>query len=207
MPRKTSNRPRKQPGQMRSRSTVDAVLEATARILEEDGPTRITTNRIAERAGVGIGSLYQYFPSKEAVFAEMIRNERARMLARLEMVVESLPSTDASEALELFVAAAVDQQLDRPGVARALDILEPGLCLDAETHAIERRIQEILQAWLSVVVGAADPGLRVQAARDLLAIAKGMIDAAGLAGETDKTVLGHRVLRALRGYLMLAPAS
>jgi AcrR family transcriptional regulator len=192
---------------MRSRSTVDAVLEATARILEEDGPTRITTNRIAERAGVGIGSLYQYFPSKEAVFAEMIRNERASMFARLEMVVESLPSMDASEALELFVAAAVDQQLDRPGVARALDVLEPGLCLDAETHAIERRIQEILQAWLSVVVGATDPGLRVQSARDLLAIAKGMIDAAGLAGETDKTVLGHRVLCALRGYLMLAPTS
>ena len=58
---------RKRPKQKRSRATVDAILEATARILVEDGYEKASTNRIAEVAGVSVGSLYQYFPSKEAL--------------------------------------------------------------------------------------------------------------------------------------------
>jgi AcrR family transcriptional regulator len=66
MPRKTCTTPRKLPQQDRSKVTVDAILTATAHILTQEGYDRTTTNRIAELAGVSIGSLYQYFPSKEA---------------------------------------------------------------------------------------------------------------------------------------------
>src|SRR5260370_38447536 len=69
MARKLQTNPRKLASQERSRSTVDALLEATARILVKEGYDQASTNRIAEVAGVSIGSLYQYFPSKEALRA------------------------------------------------------------------------------------------------------------------------------------------
>ena len=67
MSAKPSAGPRKQPKQERSQATVEAILTATAHILTEDGYDRLTTNRVAERAGVSIGSLYQYFPHKDAL--------------------------------------------------------------------------------------------------------------------------------------------
>jgi len=65
--------PKKTPRQERSRATVEALLEATTDILIREGYTKLTTNRIAERAGVNIASLYQYFPGKEAIVAELRR--------------------------------------------------------------------------------------------------------------------------------------
>jgi AcrR family transcriptional regulator len=62
---------RKTPRQARARATVDAILMAAAHILKSDGPEQMTTNRIAELAGVSIGSLYQYFPNKQAVVAAL----------------------------------------------------------------------------------------------------------------------------------------
>ena len=63
--------PRKTPRQDRSRATVEALLEATTDILLRDGYAKLTTNRIADRAGVNIASLYQYFPGKDAIVAEL----------------------------------------------------------------------------------------------------------------------------------------
>lgn len=61
-----SSAPRRSPRQERSQFTVDAIFEAVARIVATQGEDALTTNRIAEVAGVSVGSLYQYFPSKEA---------------------------------------------------------------------------------------------------------------------------------------------
>ena len=64
--------PRRRPRQARAQATVDAIIQATARVLIEDGYDRASTNRIAQAAGVSIGSLYQYFPSKEALVAALV---------------------------------------------------------------------------------------------------------------------------------------
>src|SRR6516164_8568554 len=72
MARKVQTNPRKLASQERSHATVDALLRATTRILLKEGYDRASTNRIAEVAGVSIGSLYQYFPSKEALVAAVI---------------------------------------------------------------------------------------------------------------------------------------
>lgn len=66
MTRKSTLSPRKRPRQERSRRTVEAILDAAARVFETVGPNAATTNAIAERAGVSVGSLYQYFPNKLA---------------------------------------------------------------------------------------------------------------------------------------------
>ena len=66
---------RRSPKQSRARATCDAILEAAAQILERDGPDRFTTTRVAERAGVSIGTLYQYFPDKQAILVAAAQRE------------------------------------------------------------------------------------------------------------------------------------
>jgi AcrR family transcriptional regulator len=68
---------RKNPKQQRAQATVDVILEATARILQTRGAKALTTNAIAELAGVSIGTLYQYFPNKKAIMTLLARKELA----------------------------------------------------------------------------------------------------------------------------------
>ncbi len=72
-PTQTAFSPRKRPTQARAKATFDAVLDAAAQILLQQGYSAASTNAIAARAGVSIGSLYEYFPGKEAIFAELRR--------------------------------------------------------------------------------------------------------------------------------------
>jgi len=87
-------RPRKQPTQKRARVLVEAIREASLRILRDEGPVALNTNRIADVAGVSIGSLYQYFPNKEAIvseiFEELLRLEGAEYQERRDELRESL---------------------------------------------------------------------------------------------------------------------
>ena len=69
--------PRRRPRQARAQATVDAIVKATARVLVDEGYDRASTNRIAHAAGVSIGSLYQYFPSKEALVAALVESHVA----------------------------------------------------------------------------------------------------------------------------------
>src|SRR3954470_21450248 len=73
--------PRKLPSQERARATIDALLTATARILVKEGFDRASTNRVAEVAGVSVGSLYQYFPGKEALVAALVERHQAEGFA------------------------------------------------------------------------------------------------------------------------------
>lgn len=71
--RTESLNPRKRPQQRRSRVTIDTIFEATIQVLLANGLDRITTIQIADRAGVSIGSLYQYFPNKRALLAAVVK--------------------------------------------------------------------------------------------------------------------------------------
>src|SRR5690242_6395595 len=108
--------PRKQPKQERSQATVEAILTATARILVREGFDRASTNRVAEEAGVSIGSLYQYFPSKEALVAALIERHMERMSATLEAEMAEV----ATAPLELAVRRMVAFMLNAHAVDPAL---------------------------------------------------------------------------------------
>src|SRR3954467_4230018 len=98
MARKPATKPRKRASQERSRATVAALVEATARILVTEGFDKASTNRIAEVAGVSIGSLYQYFPSKEALVlavAERHNGEISRVVGGVLAEIETLSVEDA----------------------------------------------------------------------------------------------------------------
>src|ERR1700704_3271428 len=81
MQRQPRTTPRKRPRQHRSKATVDAILEATARVLIKHGFDGLTTNAAAAAAGVSIGSLYQYFPNKEALVAALLEQHIGQMNA------------------------------------------------------------------------------------------------------------------------------
>jgi AcrR family transcriptional regulator len=120
MARKPSTHPRKHAAQARSRATVDALVEATARILVREGYDKASTNRIAEVAGVGIGSLYQYFPGKEALVAAVIdrHNETTMRLVRATLAeVAPLP---LAQAVRRLVAMAIQAHRIDPRLHRVL---------------------------------------------------------------------------------------
>lgn len=85
---------RKSPTQARAAQTVDAIVEAATQILQSDGEERLTTNRIAERAGVSIGSLYQYFADKEAIVEAIAERERNKVVSA---IVKSLSDVDPAD--------------------------------------------------------------------------------------------------------------
>jgi AcrR family transcriptional regulator len=118
MYRQVKTTPRKRPRQERSRATVDTVLAATARVLVKRGFDGLTTNAVAEAAGISIGSLYQYFPNKEALVAALIEKHmeemNAAILSELTRVAE-LPMAEAVRAvIELTIKAhAIEPELHR----------------------------------------------------------------------------------------------
>jgi AcrR family transcriptional regulator len=85
---------RKSPTQARAAQTVDAIVEAAIQILQSDGEERLTTNRIAERAGVSIGSLYQYFADKEAIVEAVAERERDKVVSS---ILKTLSGVDAED--------------------------------------------------------------------------------------------------------------
>lgn len=190
-------KPRKLPVQARSAHTVEAVLEAAARILETHGLAACTTNAIAERAGVSVGSLYQYFPNRDALTVALIERETAQLLADVERAGQG--QTSHGRILDI-VRASVAHQMRRPVLARLIDFEEKRLPLGDR----DQRVADTIHAQLAGALQLSDaPQLadRELAAYDLLAIVHGMVDAAGERGELDAVALERRVMLAVAGYL------
>lgn len=81
---------RKRPAQDRAQRTVEAIFQATAQIVEKDGLASLSTNKIAAKAGVSVGTLYQYFASKEAVLEAMIDSERRRVIEVIQGLMKDV---------------------------------------------------------------------------------------------------------------------
>lgn len=118
MQRQVRTTPRKRPRQERSKATVDSILAATARVLVRQGFDGLTTNAVATTAGVSIGSLYQYFPNKEALVGALIERHMEEMnalvLAELTRVALLPIAQGARAVIELTIRAhAIDPELHR----------------------------------------------------------------------------------------------
>lgn len=110
------------PRQQRSLATVDVILEAAAQVLEIAGEAGFNTNAIAERAGVGVGSIYRYFPDKRAILVEMGRREMARVGAQLTTDPGHKPGSLAPDrqAIRTFLRAFGERTRARRVVVLAL---------------------------------------------------------------------------------------
>jgi AcrR family transcriptional regulator len=120
MARKLLTKPRKIATQERSRATVDSLIEATARILVKEGFDKASTNRIAELSGVSIGSLYQYFPSKEALVAAVIERHQQQIMQTVRSELQRVSTQPLDEAIRSFVAVAVKAHRLDPQLHRVL---------------------------------------------------------------------------------------
>ncbi|WP_435104445.1 TetR/AcrR family transcriptional regulator [Arhodomonas sp. AD133] len=189
--------PRKRPRQARSAVTVDAIVEAAARILTADGLAGLNTNAVAERAGVSVGSLYQYFPGKEAILTEMLRRKRRKLLDDMTAALAGMEREDEDTVIARLVAAAMRNQARAPRLAQALDYASAALPLHDETMHTNRRVIETVARALAL---HAVPDAQ-QAARDVVGLTRGMMLQAFHEGTADETALARRICLAIRGYL------
>jgi AcrR family transcriptional regulator len=123
MASKSPQNQRRSPRQARSRATWEAIVEAAAQVLERDGPEGFNTNAVAERAGVGIGTLYQYFPNKHAILLAAARRDlgetaplsrRQGALARALIAIAERFGTLGGGAVAQPVATASTPQPRKP---------------------------------------------------------------------------------------------
>ena len=120
MARRPLTNPRKEASQERSRATVDALVEATARILVREGFDKASTNRIAEVAGVSVGSLYQYFPSKEALVAAVIERHRQEIMQVVRGELALAANQPMEQGVRTLVAVAIKAHRVDPKLHRVL---------------------------------------------------------------------------------------
>lgn len=142
---------RRQPRQIRSQITVTAILDATVRVLLDRGYDGFTTNLVAEVAGVGIGSLYEYFPNKEALVASLVEREVDTFASTLEREMVATFDRPFPEALRVALGAALDQPEARRDLVRLLVVQYPYFAQLAVIGRLPRRMSELaaccLRTW------------------------------------------------------------
>lgn len=173
--------PRKIPLQGRSKATVEAIVEASAQVLLEAGFERFTTARVAERAGVSVGSLYQYFPNKAALVCAVIDKCCENFLGAFQGALSARPRTSLGECVDAIVEATIVSHHLTPELHRIVLDLAPriGVSDKADRVGLEtaRTIERQLRVHEAEIAGDID-----------LAVAAAMI-------ETILETLAHRAVR------------
>lgn len=148
MARKPLTTPRKTATQDRARMTVDALVEASARILVRDGFDRASTNRIAEEAGVSIGSLYQYFPGKEALTAAVIERHNRQLMTIVHAAFTRAATESVETGIRLLVAAAIEAHRIEPELHCVLAEQTPRSGLLANVELFQRSAYGLFHSYL-----------------------------------------------------------
>ena len=148
MARKPPTKPRKHASQERSRATVDALIEATARILVKEGFDKASTNRIAEVAGVSVGSLYQYYPGKEALVVAVIERHNREIMQVVRGALAEVASQPIKKAVRRLVAAAIDAHRVDPKLHRVLAEQLPRTGRLENVETFNRETYALFKAYL-----------------------------------------------------------
>jgi AcrR family transcriptional regulator len=148
MPRKPATTPRKLPKQDRSRVTVEAILEATTRILVEEGYDRANTNRIAERAGISIGSLYQYFPNKESLMTALMEQHSREMTELVATKLGRSIDSPLEKVIPELIEAVIAAHAINPRLHQVLSEEIPRSGRSLQMQQADERIAEMLSAYL-----------------------------------------------------------
>lgn len=153
---------RKQPKQARSSELVSAILEAAVQVLAKEGAQRFTTARVAEKAGVSVGSLYQYFPNKAAILFRLQSDEWRQTM---DVLKKTLADTGKPppERLRRLVHVFIRSECDEAAVRVALDDAAP-LYRDApEAQAIKASGDRIVHAFMKEALPKASSAKRILA--------------------------------------------
>ncbi|WP_432239789.1 TetR/AcrR family transcriptional regulator [Herbaspirillum robiniae] len=182
---------RKQPVQDRAQRTIETIFDATAQIVDEQGEAQLTTNRIAERAGFSIGTLYQYFPTKEAILLALIHRGRRRVMDEMQA------------ALARQVAAGVPpQQIVRERIRMLIEAFGSGGVFKRSMIRLAWRMdhhENIMQAMregaehIAVALAQMEgPDLRPPNAATLFVLTRAVMGAIRSASLEESPLLGTR---------------
>jgi AcrR family transcriptional regulator len=149
MPKRARREPRKLPRQARSKDTVNSIVTAATRVLVRDGYERANVNAIADLAGVGIGSLYQYFPSKEALVAEVIKRHADKMLEVFQQDLAELAFLPMPEACRGIVRRAIAAYSVDPALRRVINRDMPGHGAFSRSRDFDQMLAELLRGYLA----------------------------------------------------------
>lgn len=154
-------RPRKTPVQARSVHTVDAILQASVQVLLAGGLDRLTTTRVAERAGVSVGTLYQYFPNKRALMATVLERHLEGVVDAVEAACARAHGQTTGRIAAALVEAFVAAKLSERDASIALHAIAPEIGGEALVQRLSRRAQRTIAATLSGACGPVprDPAL------------------------------------------------
>lgn len=194
---------RRRPTQARAQATYDAILEAAAQVLVADGFDHASTNRLAQVAGVSVGSLYQYFGNKEGVYTALIEQHCDKQVALLQQMVGALGSAPLTLAVKAYIQAMIaSHEQDRP-VHRALSQQAAHLGLEPlrRVHAESRRV---VRAYLEAHRDAILPRDLDLTAFVLVGMVEGIVDSAFFVEDADLNWAGlaHEIERAVLRYLL-----
>ena len=145
--------PRKTPVQARATVTVEAISEATVQVLLSRGTQRLTTTRVADRAGVSVGTLYQYFPNKQSLLFAVLEDHLERVTKEVEDACEHARHKPLTEMIKEVVEAFVDAKIARADISVALYKIAPdvgGLAL------VKRVTQRMRKAIVRMLESATD---------------------------------------------------
>jgi AcrR family transcriptional regulator len=135
----TALKARKTPVQSRSRVTVDAIFEATIQVLLRDGMNGLTTTRVAERAGVSVGTMYQYFPNKQALVYALNERYLDALAERIEAACAVHEGAPLAGMVEALIDTYWQAKTERADITRALYRSVAELDNDALLHAFAAR--------------------------------------------------------------------
>jgi len=141
--------PRKEPIQSRSRHMVQMLMRATARILVRDGYDALTTNRVAEEAGASVGSLYQYFPSKEALVAALLEDHLESTTRQLRQEAARVAALPVERAVQRFVELMFESHRVDPELHRVFAEQLPRVGDFAKLEALADEHAALIQAYLA----------------------------------------------------------
>lgn len=146
---------RKKPRQARSRATLDFIFEATIQVLIANGPQQATTTRVAERAGVSVGTMYQYFPHKQALFYAVNERYLDSLSERVENACHEQRGASVEQMIEVLVTTYWKAKTERPEVTRALYRSVAELDNEPLIQAFSQRVDAATAAMLA---SASDAG-------------------------------------------------
>lgn len=142
------NSPRKSPVQARSIATVEAILDASIQVLLREGIDRCTTTRVAERAGVSVGTLYQYFPHREAMMNAVLARYLQELAETLEQACAACHDVSLDEMAQGLANGWIKAKLGNPELTRALYAVAENYATPQATCLPNQRIQNAVVGML-----------------------------------------------------------
>jgi AcrR family transcriptional regulator len=153
---------RKQPQQARSTELVAAILQASIQVLREHGASRFTTARVAEKAGVSIGSLYQYFPNKAAILFRLQSDEWLHTTQMLQRILQDF-AQPALTRLRTLVQAFIRSECDEAQMRGALNDAAPLYRNAPEAHEVRAAGRQIFATFMEELLPEVDEQIRTSA--------------------------------------------